>query len=101
QLLELLASVVPCQDQGFESLLPVVRSRISLLSGCICIFLTWDDDRQALVEQLQTAGVPVLVLIITTAAGLSASPDTSCLKDQQSSLHILSVNDILAGLLAL
>lgn len=101
QLLELLASVVPCQDQGFESLLPVVRSRLSLLSGCICVFLTWDEDRRALIEQLQTAGIPVLVLIIATKAGLSTPPDTSCLQDQQSSLHVLNVNNIQAGLLAL
>lgn len=100
-LLELLASVVPCQDQGFESLLPVVRSRLSLLSGCICVFLTWDKDRQALIEQLQAAGIPVLVLIITTEKGLAEPPDTSCLQDKQSNLHVLSVNNIQAGLLAL
>ncbi|MEO1391384.1 MAG: DUF58 domain-containing protein [Cyanobacteria bacterium J06634_5] len=101
QLLELLASVVPCQDQGFESLLPVVRSRLSLLSGCICVFLAWDDDRKALIEQLQSAGVPVLVLIIAPDAGLAATPDTSCLTDKQSSLHVLTVDTIQAGLLAL
>ena len=70
QLLELLAAVTPCQDKDFESLLPVVRSRLSLLSGCICVFLTWDSSRQALIEQLQKASVPVLVLIIASEEGL-------------------------------
>ena len=100
-LLELLASVQPCQDEAFESLLPVVRSRLSLLSGCICIFLTWDGARQSLVEQLQQAGVPVLALIITSETGLKEQPDRSCLKDKQSSLHVLNVNNIQAELLAI
>ncbi len=100
-LLELLASVVPCQDKGFETLLPLVRSRLSLLSGCICIFLTWNRDRQTLIEQLQAAGIPVLVLIIAPEKGLATPPDHSCLQDADSSLHVLTVNNIQAGLLAL
>lgn len=101
QLLELLASVVPCQDKGFDTLLPVVRSRLSLLSGCICIFLTWDSDRQALVEQLQSAGVPVLVLVVAAKQGLSEQPDAGCLRDRQSRIQVLDVNNIQAELLAL
>lgn len=100
QLLELLASVLPCQDRAFE-LWPVVRSRLSLLSGCICIFLAWDRDRQTLIEQLQSAGIPVLVLVVAPAEGLPEPPDQSCLKDKQSSLQVLTVNNIQAGLLAL
>ncbi|MEL7357242.1 MAG: DUF58 domain-containing protein [Cyanobacteria bacterium J06560_6] len=101
QLLELLASAQPCQDKGFEKMLPLVRSRLSLLSGCICIFLTWDEDRKALIEQLQSASVPVLVLIIATEQGLSEPPDHSCLQDSQSSLHVLTLGNIQSGLLAL
>ena len=101
QLLELLASVKPCQDREFSSLWPVVRSRLSLLSGCICIFLTWDRDRQTLVEQLQTAGIPVLGLIVAPAEGLPEPPDQSCLKDRQSRLQVLTMDNIQAGLLAL
>ena len=100
-LLELLASVAPCQDSAFNTLLPVVRSRLSLLSGCICIFLTWDSDRQSLIEQLQAAGIPVLALVIAGEEGLSAPPDMSCLRDRQSRIQVLSVNNIQAELLAL
>lgn len=100
-LLELLASVMPCQDKSFETLLPVVQSRLSLLSGCICVFLTWDSDRQTLIEQLQAAGVPVLVLIIASEAGLVEQPDMSCLRDRQSRIQVLNVNNIQAELLAL
>ncbi|MEO1623421.1 MAG: DUF58 domain-containing protein, partial [Cyanobacteria bacterium J06632_3] len=100
-LLELLASVVPCQDKSFLSLLPVVRSRFSLLSGCICVFLTWDSDRKALIEQLQAANIPTLGLIITTENDLAESLDRSCLKNAQSSLHVLTPGKIQEGLLNL
>lgn len=100
-LLELLASVVPCQDKGFETMLPLVRSRLSLLSGCICVLLGWDNDRKALIEQLQVAGVSVLVIIVATEKGLATEPDRSCLKDSQSHLHVLTVGNIQSGLLAL
>ena len=101
QLLELLASVVPCQDKGFDTLLPVVRSRLSLLSGCICVLLNWDSDRQALVEQLQAAGVPVMVLIVAAQEDLLEQPDTGCLRDRRSCIKVLDINNIQAELLSL
>ncbi len=98
RLLALLAAVVPCQDQSFDSLLPVVQERLSMLSGCICIFLDWDSDRKALVEQLQSAGIPTLALVISGKQGLSESVDTSCLSDRQSRIHVLHVDSIQADL---
>ncbi|MEL6939166.1 MAG: DUF58 domain-containing protein [Cyanobacteria bacterium J06598_1] len=100
-LLALLASAVPCQDRSFETLLPVVRSRLSLLSGCICIFLDWDSDRKALIEQLQAANIPTLGLIIASEEGLAEPLDRSCLRNSQSSLHILPLNNIQETLLTL
>lgn len=94
RLLELLASVMPCQDKAFDSLLPVVQGRLSMLSGCICVFLDWDGDRKKLVEQLQSARIPTLVLVISGEKGLSESVDMSCLRDRQSSLHVLHVGSI-------
>lgn len=63
--LELLASIVPCRDKSFDSLLPSVQSRLPLLSSCICIFLTWDEARRTLVKQLQSFNIPTWVLILT------------------------------------
>jgi len=94
RLLELLASVVPCQDRSFSTLLPVVRSRLSMLSGCVCILLGWDRDRQDLIEQLQKANIPTLALIVAPAAGLSAPIDRSCLRNRQSSIRVLHVGRI-------
>ncbi len=101
QLLELLAAIAPCENRGFESLLPVVQQQLALLSGCICVLLRWDDDRQALVEQLQAAGVPTLVLLLAEADGLAEPPDMSWVRVPKSRLHVLQMGDIQSGLLAL
>ncbi|MEL6259869.1 MAG: DUF58 domain-containing protein [Cyanobacteria bacterium J06626_6] len=100
-VLTLLASAQPCQDKSFETLTKAVSMRISLLSGCICIFLDWDSDRQQLVEQLQTANIPTLALIVSGEKGLAEQPDLSCLKNGQSRFHILPVGNIQEALLSL
>jgi Protein of unknown function DUF58 len=107
RMLELLASVVPCQDKSFDSIIPVIQTRFSLLSGCICILLTWDDARKTLVEQLQTMGIPTMVLVIEgdrSAPNVRSStshPAFECLKGSQSSVHILKLGQIQQGLLKL
>ena len=80
QMLEILAAVVPCVDQSFAYLTPEVLNRSSLLSGCICIFLTWDDDRAQLIHYLQALNLPVLVLLVEDTAEqnpLVLEPNTS------------------------
>ena len=102
KLLTLLAAVQPCRDKSFDSLLPVVQAQMSRLSGCICILLDWDRDRQTLIKQLQAAGIPTLVLIVATAQGLNHGltepPDNSCLTVPESRLHVLQLGDIQKGL---
>ncbi|PZD73458.1 hypothetical protein C1752_01916 [Acaryochloris thomasi RCC1774] len=98
RMLELLASVVPCQDQPFESMMPAIQSRLALLSGCICILLAWDEARQALVEQLQRCGIPTLILVITDQQGLPNTPDLERFQNSQSSLHVLKLGQIQQGL---
>jgi len=64
QMLQILASVTPCIDKPFEYLTPVVLSRSHLLSGCICVFLTWDKSRLELVQYLQALQLPLKVFIL-------------------------------------
>ena len=52
QMLEILASVRACQDKPFESLEHLVLGHVSVVSGCICVLLAWDAERQRLVEKL-------------------------------------------------
>ncbi|RPI73087.1 MAG: DUF58 domain-containing protein [Desulfobacteraceae bacterium] len=49
KILEILASVQTCTDRTFRALIPAVMERAPLLSGCICIFLEWDDERKQLI----------------------------------------------------
>jgi len=65
KMLEILASVVPCRDKQFDSIIPVILDRISLLSGCICIFIDWDENRKTLIHHLNSMGIHTLVLIVT------------------------------------
>ncbi len=101
QMLELLASVVPCRDRPFASILPLVQSRYSLLSGCICVLLAWDNDRQALVQQLQAMNVPTMVLIVADERSTTAHPALECIKDPRSSVHLLRLGQVQQGLLKL
>ncbi|MEO0768907.1 MAG: DUF58 domain-containing protein [Cyanobacteria bacterium J06649_4] len=104
-ILSLLASATACQDKPFDTLTTAVSTRLALLSGCICIFLDWDCDRKALIEQLQTANIPTLGLILAKGAeqteGLTEPIDHSCLKNSQSSLHILPLDNLQEALLKL
>ena len=65
QMLEILAAVQLCSDKPFQTLEHLVIEHVGAVSGCICVFLTWDEARQSFIEQLKILGVPVLVLIVT------------------------------------
>lgn len=64
QILEILASVQPCRDKTFDFLCPVVMERASLLSGCICIFLEWDQSHKKLIQYLQKIQIPLMVYVL-------------------------------------
>ena len=64
KMLELLAGVTACQDKSFDYLTKTVMTKVSMLSGCICIFINWDEARKKLVGYLQKLGIPTLVLVV-------------------------------------
>jgi len=69
QMLEILASVQMCQEKSFESLQHLVFTHARELSGCVCVFLGWDQARQDLVKGLMTRRVPLRVLIVSESDG--------------------------------
>ena len=97
QMLEILASVRACCDQPFRALEHLVLNHVSALSGCICVFVAWDDDRRTFVEKLRTLGVPVLALVIAQP-GRQKSLDPGPLRDAPDSFHVLEVGQIEQGL---
>ncbi|MDZ8052596.1 MAG: DUF58 domain-containing protein [Aulosira sp. ZfuVER01] len=94
KMLEILASVVACRDKSFDSIIPVVLEKLSLLSGCICIFLCWDEDRKRLVNYLKSMGIHTLVLIVTDKEGKLDKFDSDYMNDQITKLHFLKLGKI-------
>jgi uncharacterized protein (DUF58 family) len=66
-LLEILAGVQPCRDRPFSSLARAVLARRQALSGCICVLLGWDDERQTFARAVRTSGVPLRVIAVSDA----------------------------------
>ena len=68
QMLEILASVQMCCEKSFESLQHLVFKHAAELSGCVCVFLSWDQPRQDLVRGLLVRRVPLRVLVMSESA---------------------------------
>jgi len=68
RMLEVLAGVRPAGHDRFTELVAQVVRRAANLSGAICVFLAWDDDRRDLVRRLRGLGVPVRVLVVSEGA---------------------------------
>ena len=92
QLLEILASVRNCADKSFEELDHLVLNHVSLVSGCICVFQKWDDERKNFVGKLKSFGVPLLVLVVVHPG--QKKPDAGPLRDQPESFHVLEIGKI-------
>jgi uncharacterized protein (DUF58 family) len=65
RLLEVLAGVSMTTERNFAALVELVRTRREQLSACVCILLTWDDARKALVDALRASGAMVLPLVVS------------------------------------
>lgn len=65
RILEVLASVRLCQEKEFGALEGLVLSHATDVSGCLCVFLDWDEPRQRLIRALGSRGVPLRVFVIT------------------------------------
>jgi uncharacterized protein (DUF58 family) len=74
QLLEILASVQPCCDREFRSLFQLVLRHAGELSGCLCVFVEWDEQRKEFVRHLREMGVPLMVFVVTEAGAPQLQP---------------------------
>ena len=94
KMLEILAGVTACRDKPFVRLTNSVMSRASMLSGCICVLIDWDEDRKQLVNYLQSINVPTFVFVVTDKA--ATEPDFTI-----DNLHWLELGKIQEGLMAI
>lgn len=74
QLLKILAGAGPCLDRSFAALSSLVLARAAILSGCICVLIEWDAERQDFVGRLRGLGLPVLVYLVTEADAVDLGP---------------------------
>jgi hypothetical protein len=74
RLLEVLAGVRMRNDGELSLLLEQVRARRSQLSACICILLSWDEQRRQLIDTLRAGAAMVLPLLVTTLPPPSLPP---------------------------
>jgi uncharacterized protein DUF58 len=97
RMLEVLAGVRSCTDKSFPSLEGLVLRHASLVSGCVCVFLAWDEPRRRLVKLLRSLRVPVLVCVVTDDRQ-STPLEPGPMQDQPQNLHHLRRGQIQEGL---
>ena len=98
RVLEVLASVQVCQEREFDALESLVLTHAADLSGCLCVFLRWDEPRQSLVRSLISRGVPLRVLVIS-AEEVELAPGP--MSAQPENFHLLPAGRIAEKLASL
>ncbi len=87
RMLEILACAAPCFDQSFDTLLHLLLRRTTQLSGCVCIFLSWDEPRRSLIRHLRANGVVLEVAVITDRSQLL---DPGPMRDQPNRFRVVT-----------
>ena len=100
QALEILASVRACPEKPFHALRTLVMHHAGEVSGCICVFLDWDEARRKFVRELRASGLPVLVLAVADAP-LAEKLRIEVKADRQENFHVLEVGKLAEDLAAL
>jgi len=93
QMLEILASVQPCQEHPFAALEHLVVNHANAVSGCICVLLAWDEERRKLVEKVKALGLPMLVFVVFEKCPTQPL-DPGPLRDAPDRLHALELGRI-------
>ncbi len=109
KMMEILACVQPCHNKPFSDLLPMLINHAPLLSGCVCILLSWDEERKKMIKTLKSFNVPLVVIVVTDDAGPGSGPDPGYdkiqdagpMKGDQRNFHILTADNMEEGLTGL
>lgn len=101
QLLEVLASVqANTNDRHFGLLEELVLNHASAVSGCVCVFLKWDEPRRELVRRLRMLGTPLLVLVILERDGkheIAPGP----MREEPQNFRVVRVGEVAEALASL
>ena len=101
KMLEILACVKTCSDQTIASLESKIRQSAGLLSGCVCILLSWDQDRQDFIHFLLSQGLPLIVIVVTADPPDNLRNDPGPMENNIDNFHVVQVGNIEKGLASL
>jgi len=97
QMLETLASVGHCDRHPFQQLETAVLNHVSVVSGCICVFLAWDEPRHELVRKLRALGIPLQVFVMTPR-GSRHAVEPGPMSEAPDQFHVLQAGRVEEGL---
>lgn len=63
-VLEILASVAPCEVDPFAKVTPAVADELTSITTAICVFLDWDNSREELARTIVEAGCQLKLIIV-------------------------------------
>ena len=95
-MLEILASVQPCTSHDFTELEEIILRQIARVSGCVSIFLKWDEARRDLVEQMSSLAIPQLVIVLKHPG--QRAPVIQLKNDRFTAVHVIEVGNVQQGL---
>jgi uncharacterized protein (DUF58 family) len=95
-MLEVLAAVQPCTSHDFEELEGIVLRQITRVSGCVCIFLKWDEARESLVEQMSSLAIPQLVIVLKKPG--EGDPKMRLKNNHYARIYVLASDKVQEGL---
>ena len=97
QMLEILASVQPCDNKPFASLEQLVLDHVNNVSGCVVVLVAWDEKRKNFVKKLKALNLPVMVLVVVEP-GRGKSFDAQMIGEAAGNFHTLELGRIESGL---
>lgn len=98
-MMEILACAQPCHDRPFAELSSLLLNHASRVSGCICILLRWDEERQEMIKKMQGLGVPLKVIVITEQ--VDAVGDPGPMQSDAENFHVLAAGEMEQGVTGL
>jgi hypothetical protein len=84
-----------CREKDVAALEHLVLTHAAELSGCVCVFIAWDEPRQRLVKGLLARRVPLRVLVVSESA---QSWPMGVMEAQPENFHVLPLGQVAAKL---
>ncbi len=98
-MMEILACVQPCHDRPFSELSSLLINHASRLSGCICILLSWDEERREMIKTLRGLGIPLKIIVVMDQA--DTVKDAGPMRGDQEDFHVLTAGEMEEGVAGL